>query len=931
METILLVVLLSILALAFIFRDREPLSAPHDRINDILTRLTVLESQVGELSRGRTPHSAAPRPPLASPPPIPRHEPPKHVPAPSHHVPVPPRPAAIPASGIPPHIAAPSREPPPLPRHAPASRPASPFADHPSDTSFETTAETEKRTGSSFDWEFGVKLPVWIGAIAIILAGFFLIKYSIDIGLLNQKVRTVLAGILGVCLIGGGYAVSLKPDFANGERISQALAGAGTAILYGVLFIAAGPYQLIPPLAGFVGMAVVTITAVALAARIGMAMAFLGMVGGFLTPALIQTGNPNAAYLFPYLMFLTGGIMAIAHMRRWWGLGLISLGLAYFWAFIWIAHSSSIGDSGWVSGFLLVLTIMSGISSITAPDEEEATWSLDGESSFSAKKLIPVVGVVLSLIMMTGMSIKASFGLMDWGLFGILSAGTFPLSMLSRKKCAFAPWMAGIFVIIALIFQGGGTIADGPLPILIFGLLFASGGMALAIIGGRQIEGALMSSAASIAFFALAHFRLGQDYSVFFTDPADFWCAIAAVLFALHAMAFLIARSPDGNNVAAAILLVGATTFLTIAFALELQTEFLPVVFASEVLAISVIDGWLAVHRVRLLAFALSILMLLALFLPIAGLLQVALVGLAEHGVDFPELPEGLRNPLMVMGIPTLFMGLAGFLMKPTEEDADEGDKALPAYFSSLAILGTTATLYLFLRQVMHGFDENYLAQFPSFFERGLILNLFFLISLAALGLCIATGQTVWLAGASLIGVIALLRIVYFEIILHAWDPSGGDLPVMNGFLLTFGLPAIWTGILAKSRLMPSLQRLLNVSCFLLVFAWVTANVWHFFNESMFAGSFSTSLETFSYSLAWLVFALGLLWIGFINRSLHMRKFAIAALALTICKVFLYDASNLDDLLRILALFGLGFSLIGLSYFYTKFIRASEGDQEAAD
>ena len=47
---------------------------------------------------------------------------------------------------------------------------------------------------SSRDWDIiaGPKLPVWIGSIALILAGFYLMKYSIQQNLLSPLDRVML-------------------------------------------------------------------------------------------------------------------------------------------------------------------------------------------------------------------------------------------------------------------------------------------------------------------------------------------------------------------------------------------------------------------------------------------------------------------------------------------------------------------------------------------------------------------------------------------------------------------------------------------------------------------------------------------------------------------------------------------------------------------
>lgn len=118
----------------------------------------------------------------------------------------------------------------------------------------------KKRVG--FEQQFGVYLPVWIGGIALALAGFYFVKYSIDAGWLSPYVRILLGIIAGISMIGVGQIICNKPNFANGTRIAQTLSGAGLVDLYVCIFAAANLYHLIPPLVSFAGMGAVTAAAV---------------------------------------------------------------------------------------------------------------------------------------------------------------------------------------------------------------------------------------------------------------------------------------------------------------------------------------------------------------------------------------------------------------------------------------------------------------------------------------------------------------------------------------------------------------------------------------------------------------------------------------------------------------------------------------------
>jgi uncharacterized membrane protein len=65
---------------------------------------------------------------------------------------------------------------------------------------------------------------------------------------------------------------------------------------------------------------------------------------------------------------------------------------------------------------------------------------------------------------------------------------------------------------------------------------------------------------------------------------------------------------------------------------------------------------------------------------------------------------------------------------------------------------------------------------------------------------------------------------------------------------------------------------------------------------------------------------LALVALGIKMKNQLLRGTSLAILLITFGKVFLFDASNLDGLYRVASFFGLGISLLALSYFYSKFV-----------
>ena len=77
-------------------------------------------------------------------------------------------------------------------------------------------------------------------------------------------------------------------------------------------------------------------------------------------------------------------------------------------------------------------------------------------------------------------------------------------------------------------------------------------------------------------------------------------------------------------------------------------------------------------------------------------------------------------------------------------------------------------------------------------------------------------------------------------------------------------------------------------------------------------------MRQFSYSAIWLIYGAGLMTVGFWKKSAFIRWQALALIAVTIGKVFIYDSSNLQTGYRILSFIALGVVLLAISFVYFK-------------
>jgi hypothetical protein len=275
------------------------------QIEDLAARINVLEAEIRRLRRaGGDSASEREKPPAPSAEPVPGSAEPPPIPAPKAPEPLVAETAPTPAKPVPPP------KPPPVPLETPAPgwaemaqrmQPPAPAAVRP-----------------AINWEqfMGAKLFAWVGGLALFLGVGFFVKYSFDHDLIPPEMRVAIGFIIGIGLLIGGVVMRKKELAVT----AQTLCGTGVLILYVSSFACHGFYHF--PFFGvlptFLLMALITAVAFLLAVRLeAPAVAILGLLGGFLTPILLSTGEDRPVGLFGYIALLNAGLLAVALHRRW--------------------------------------------------------------------------------------------------------------------------------------------------------------------------------------------------------------------------------------------------------------------------------------------------------------------------------------------------------------------------------------------------------------------------------------------------------------------------------------------------------------------------------------------------------------------------------------------------------------------------------------
>lgn len=165
--------------------------------------------------------------------------------------------------------------------------------------------------------------------------------------------------------------------------------------------------------------------------------------------------------------------------------------------------------------------------------------------------------------------------------------------------------------------------------------------------------------------------------------------------------------------------------------------------------------------------------------------------------------------------------------------------------------------------------------------------------------------------------------------------------PVLNWLMYTYLVPAAallgCTGLLspleverrrpAERALYAAGRPLGAILCaasgILVVFVWINLTVFDAFGTELSTGGVWRRMpaQDLTLSLAWAVYALVLLTVGFGRRIGALRWTGLGFLMLTLCKLFLYDLGELEDLYRVASFVGLALSLLGVSLAYQRFSR----------
>ncbi len=786
-----------------------------------------------------------------------------------------------------------------------------------------------------------VRWLVWVGAVALVLAGVFLVEYSIDSGWLGPATRCALGALSGIALaLAGEWLRRSDRSWSTTAAVDPAVAltAAGVSVLFTSIYAAHALYGLISGPAAFALLAGTAALAWALALLHGSFVATLGVTGGYLVPALVATDAPSAPALFSFLAVVTGAALWTVRYRGWRYIAWLALAGAAAWPAVWFLTAWQATDVLAVGIYLALATVLflhvRPVAEAGTREGEATGAGVAGEGALvaAAAGLFAVLVFALVRVDAYGAVSVAVLGavcavLLDAGrrterydLLGVLALGL--------AVALFATWHIEAVTDAAgkaLGVEGwrydlGRRLLPPALtPFLSLSALFAALFAAAGFLGLRQARRpwlwAALSAAAPVALLAVAFWRI----RAFEVDLA--WAAAALGIAVLQVFAAeQVARRRDrrGMDGALAAYALGAVSALGLAMAMSLQQAWLTIALSLQVPALAAIYDRTLLAGLRRAALAVAAVTIVRLVFNIHVLDYASGAapgpGWMVYGYGVPLIGfwwaarrfGARRRDTLVRVLEAGALAFGVLLVGLQARDWASGSEAAAAFgFLERSLL---AAALLALAWGLYRGADGARRDFPGWGWR-----------------LLGGGGAVWLIAVQVLDDGPLSR---------AFD--AGAWPGFNLLLLAYGLPALIafaffreaaTGASGTDRLV---RRSARLATMLLIFVLLTLEVRQAFHGGVLAGAGidgevralapASDAEWYAYSLAWLAYAGVLLAIGLWRGHAVLRHASLVLIVLAVAKLFLFDMSALAGLYRVASFLGLGLSLVGIGYLYQRFV-----------
>ncbi|MCP5075474.1 MAG: DUF2339 domain-containing protein [Rhodobacteraceae bacterium] len=766
---------------------------------------------------------------------------------------------------------------------------------------------------------FKANWVIWIGALSLALGGLFFVQYGLEHGILGPKARVA-------CAIGFGIALMAAAEKLRRREVERtnswftadtALAAGGIASLFAGTISAHVLYDLTSGVTAFISMAVVAWFALGAGILFGPVLAVIGLLGAFVTPALVDSDSASPI-MYAYFTLVLAASLAVERHQKWIWLSSIAVAASLVWAVLLFV---SMPNEPWFAPYLgavMGLTLL--VPAFGFPPKWSETRMLGFKSLARLSQHYPTIltvvtgGAIATLLMLMAVDTVFSYQTSALALLVFLA-----VSVLALHRCQNLDQLAPIFG-SALI---GSMVAfshltfrprSSLLPYFGFTATLTALGIVVLLVGAiwraersmRPMFWVYLAAAAPVVGIGV----LWLDWNEVVSLPARYWIMGTGVAIAVqigHAAFFhrIRDRLPNASDAFAA-----SAILLMLCMAAAYMTGWqLTVTIAALALLATATEcrfdfghtGRLATALVALTTGRLVLLPGLpwALDASAGELLQVFAFSIAVIAVGaWITLRAGrMVNQLVFETAAVSLVGvfLCVLAARYLETKFEQSLMSVALYG---AIWGLLAMAQLVRARIKDSFQ--WLRNWIGYVYGG------------AFALAILANITVLnpLLSGTIKGPLLLDTLAFAYL-----------LPAVLGFAL-MRLPQI-------EAVVPKLVRI--VAPLLLIALYVSLEIRRFWQGDDLSRPRVISEELYSYTVVMLLVTVGLIAFAIVRGSAPLRKLGLVFVGITAAKVFLWDMAGLAGLARATSFVALGLILAGIALVYQRYGASGKTDPETTD
>ena len=826
--------------------------------------------------------------------------------------------------------------PPPLPREAPADQPAAsetrseptrppppPIAPAAPPPIPPTTPAPALEQGPGLEERLGTRWVVWVGGLTLALGGFFMVRYSIEAGLISDKVRTLLGGLFALALLAAGEWTRRKESISSIAALPIAnipaiLTAAGTAVAFATVYAAYALYDFLVPATAFILLGMVALGTLTAALLHGPALAGLGIAAAFVTPVLVSSDEPDFWALYLYLAIVTAAAFGLARIRLWRWLAVTTIVFALLWTFPCLqCGPSMVAPHAFhvIAGFILAaLLVVCGF--MFGPADEDGRIEPFSSGSLAAYLLGATLIVLNSFHTDTAITV-----------FAIMVAGTLFVAWRAPSATgAVGAAAAFVFIVFAewavrgnpdmLVLPGGPLPGIGPAATdasvtshLIAAGVFAAGfGIAGVLAQGRSNNATIPVVWSAAAVFTPLALLVALYARIAHLDRSIPFAILAVMLAAAFgAVTEHLTRRDNrpGLPISIALFATGTLAALALALTFALEKGWLTIALALMCAG----TAWISLQR--------PIPFLRALAAILAGIVLLR-IGYEPRIVGPAVGATPIFNWLLWgYGIPALsFWAASHFLRR-------RGDDAPLRVVESAAVLLTVLLVFMEIRHAVNNGDVY--RDTAGLTEVALQVCSALAMAIGLERLWIRTGSIVHGVSATVLTLFAGAAAVGGLMILESpiLSPIYVGGVFINLLLLGYALPSVLALLLSYAvagRRPAAYGNTIAAAALVLALTYVTFEIRRLYHGPVLTRGVTTGAEQYTYSIAWLAVGVALLGIGIFFNSQRARLASAVVIALTILKAFAIDVWTISGVYRALSFMCLGVVLMAIAWLYQKIL-----------